>query len=84
MSLTGGLGMLGFFTIYSKAQTSRSDMTDILLNGSFGSAGYRSRYLSHAKRALYHLSYAPDGEAGNLFAIYFVLYDNVAPKLLHV
>ena len=24
-----------------------------------GGAGYRSRYLSHAKRALYHLSYAP-------------------------
>ena len=24
-----------------------------------GDAGYRSRYLSHAKRALYHLSYAP-------------------------
>ena len=25
-----------------------------------GGAGYRSRYLSHAKRALYHLSYAPN------------------------
>ena len=25
----------------------------------FGDAGYRSRYLSHAKRALYHLSYTP-------------------------
>ena len=25
-----------------------------------GGAGYRSRYLSHAKRALYQLSYAPD------------------------
>jgi hypothetical protein len=25
----------------------------------FGGAGYRSRYFSHAKRALYHLSYAP-------------------------
>ena len=25
-----------------------------------GGAGYRSRYLSHAKRALYHLSYAPE------------------------
>ena len=24
-----------------------------------GGAGYRSQYLSHAKRALYHLSYAP-------------------------
>ena len=28
----------------------------------FGGAGYRSRYLSHAKRALYHLSYAPVGD----------------------
>ena len=28
----------------------------------FGGAGYRSRYLSHAKRALYHLSYAPIAE----------------------
>ena len=27
-----------------------------------GGAGYRSRYLSHAKRALYHLSYAPSLE----------------------
>ena len=26
---------------------------------SHGGSGYRSRYLSHAKRALYHLSYAP-------------------------
>ena len=25
-----------------------------------GAGGYRSRYLSHAKRALYHLSYSPD------------------------
>ena len=24
-----------------------------------GGAGYQSRYLSHAKRALYHLSYVP-------------------------
>jgi hypothetical protein len=24
-----------------------------------GDAGYRSRYLSHAKRALFHLSYTP-------------------------
>ena len=29
------------------------------VKGYFGGAGYRSRYLSHAKRALYHLSYAP-------------------------
>ena len=25
-----------------------------------GAGGYRSRYLAHAKRALYHLSYGPD------------------------
>ena len=25
----------------------------------YGAAGYRSRYFSHAKRALYHLSYSP-------------------------
>jgi hypothetical protein len=25
----------------------------------FGDAGYRSPYFSHAKRALYHLSYIP-------------------------
>jgi hypothetical protein len=28
-------------------------------DGSSGDAGYRSRYLSHAKRALFHLSYTP-------------------------
>ena len=34
-----------------------------------GGAGCRSRYLSHAKRALYHLSYAPiDGSVGMHFA----------------
>ena len=32
-----------------------------LKHKSFGGAGYRSPYLSHAKRALYHLSYAPIG-----------------------
>ena len=30
-----------------------------------GGAGYRSRYLSHAKRALYHLSYAPQMAASD-------------------
>ena len=29
----------------------------------FGGAGYRSRYLLHAKQALYHLSYAPNCES---------------------
>ncbi len=28
-----------------------------------GDAGYRSRYLSHAKRALFHLSYTPKQES---------------------
>ena len=28
---------------------------------SYGDGGYRSPYLSHAKRALYHLSYVPVG-----------------------
>ena len=31
----------------------------------FGDAGYRSPYLSHAKRALYHLSYIPNDDAGS-------------------
>jgi hypothetical protein len=31
-----------------------------------GDAGYRSLYLSHAKRALYHLSYTPLQELANL------------------
>ena len=30
-----------------------------------GGAGYRSPYLSHAKRALYHLSYTPSMRVGN-------------------
>ena len=34
------------------------------LKKKFGDAGYRSRYLPHAKRALYHLSYTPDVEVG--------------------
>ena len=33
-----------------------------------GGAGYRSRYLSHAKRALFHVSYAPDGADADLTA----------------
>ena len=36
-------------------QTGKAKIT---IKGS-GDAGYRSRYLSHAKRALYHLSYTP-------------------------
>ena len=31
-----------------------------------GGAGHRSRYLSHAKRALYHLSYAPTPDINNM------------------
>ena len=31
----------------------------VLMKKRHGGSGYRSRYLSHAKRALYHLSYAP-------------------------
>ena len=39
---------------------------------SVGDAGYRSRYLSHAKRALYHLSYTPAVSEGHsmLYKIY--------------
>ena len=40
---------------------SENDMISILkgLQKVFGDGGYRSPYLSHAKRALYHLSYVP-------------------------
>ena len=34
-------------------------MQNNFFKSNVGGAGYRSRYLSHAKRALYHLSYAP-------------------------
>ena len=37
----------------------REKLKFINLSKKLGGAGYRSRYLSHAKRALYHLSYAP-------------------------
>jgi hypothetical protein len=39
-----------------------------------GGAGYRSRYLSHAKRALYHLSYAPVPTNELIFKQYTLLY----------
>ena len=40
----------------------------LLVSKMYGGAGYRSRYLSHAKRALYHLSYAPCwGQMANWF-----------------
>ena len=39
------MGYISTFTMFKKTTV--------------GGAGYRSRYLSHAKRALYHLSYAP-------------------------
>ena len=41
---------------------------------SFGGAGYRSRYLSHAKRALYHLSYAPIDDVYSSFLITVLAY----------
>ena len=37
-------------------------MHEKISDKNFGGAGYQSRYLSHAKRALYHLSYAPIAE----------------------
>ena len=39
-----------------------------------GGAGYRSRYLSHAKRALYHLSYAPIDDVLSSFLITVLAY----------
>ena len=42
----------------SQRKTSSSSL-DYQVCKKFGDAGYRSRYLSHAKRALYHLSYTP-------------------------
>ena len=39
-----------------------------------GGAGYRSRYLSHAKRALYHLSYAPIDNVLSSFLITVLAY----------
>ena len=43
----------------------RGVLTTILLRP--GDIGYRSRHLSHAKRALYHLSYIPVMCKHNLF-----------------
>ena len=48
--------------LFMKGSQLMKDMTIIIWQGpkrNCGGAGYRSRYLSHAKRALYHLSYAP-------------------------
>ena len=43
----------------------------------FGDAGHRSPYLSHAKRALYHLSYIPVEETGRYYLMKpFVCYWN--------
>ena len=45
----------------------------------FGDGGYRSPYLSHAKRALYHLSYVPIVGSARLPAqLYPVLYEQVS------
>ena len=42
-----------------------------------GGAGYRSRYLSHAKRALYHLSYAPVVRVLTLFHRFESVYQGL-------
>ena len=45
-----------------------------------GDAGYRSPYLSHAKRALYHLSYIPNwpkAASYNLIYLYIVSVSNL-------
>ena len=44
-------------------------LSEIQKNEKLGDAGYRSRYLSHAKRALYHLSYTPL----NTHLLYYIL-----------
>ena len=46
------------FYLFMKSNKEEGDEKENI----FGGAGYRSRYLSHAKRALYHLSYAPSCE----------------------
>ena len=46
--------------VSQRAQKSLRLATKCLNSETYGGAGYRSRYLSHAKRALYHLSYAPE------------------------
>jgi hypothetical protein len=50
-----------------------------LKNKKFGDAGYRSPYLSHAKRALYHLSYIP--MLVSYVLLFYFIYSNSAPKL---
>ena len=47
----------------------------------FGGAGYRSRYLSHAKRALYHLSYAPFDFINFLYQFAISEYSNFDKRI---
>ena len=45
-----------------------------------GAAGYRSQYLSHAKRALYHLSYSPS-HAGHAKRTNFIIAETAILQL---
>ena len=57
----------------------------------FGDAGHRSPYLSHAKRALYHLSHTPDtfvesgidniSEPEHLICSHFICVDVMVHKI---
>ena len=48
-----------FKTYFNNLLQNNVWFTPVSIKNISGGAGYRSRYLSHAKRALYHLSYAP-------------------------
>ncbi len=47
----------------NRRKKTECEMNTKLSSGKVGDAGYRSRYLSHAKRALFHLSYTPRQES---------------------
>ena len=67
---------------------SENDMISILkgLQKVFGDGGYRSPYLSHAKRALYHLSYVPmlvsTSSPVRLYPVLYELVSDLCPTLL--
>ena len=61
MKLSSKFKSVLIFIIFNIFKTYMMRPAVLTLNKKYwvGGAGYRSRYLSHAKRALYHLSYAP-------------------------
>ena len=79
-------GRCKHFFCHVYAKTSKRTQRGFKKQKCAGDGGYRSPYLSHAKRALYHLSYVPmlvsTSSPVRLYPVLYELVSDLCPTLL--